>query len=435
IERRRRPRERDARRLAAMLLAKADAVAAGEGGAQRAEALRLDARKLLRKLPAGKNKRLAAKTIELHAYAEARTGKYGRALKALARLQNRSETSPFALGVEVTARLLDPNAEVPDSLLNAVLPADAGPLLPYARAWLRLRRGDVRSAYLDLSKAIALWGDGAPESVREEATSLAAMAGVSADDVASALAVEEANQGALRASLGRAYQRVGEYRLAAELDSGGEQQGAAGAERMRHLSDLAYQMGEPEDAARHLIRATELAAGCREACSELAEALSKRALDMARFFHTVYATTQDPSYFEPARSLYARLQATGGNREVDQLVRDLVRHKVGADPGAGIHTKEVLVPFAAARASAVKSCYSLELARSPTLGGLLEMRWAIDSSGEVKGASSQPAAGEEGLAAVAKCALEHSRSWKFPGRFVRGQTRLTVRFELSRDVE
>lgn len=59
------------------------------------------------------------------------------------------------------------------------------------------------------------------------------------------------------------------------------------------------------------------------------------------------------------------------------------------------------------------------------LGGELLLQLELRSDGSVLGGSTEPAGGEEGLAAVADCVLNAARNWRFPsGDF--GGTRILI---------
>ena len=44
----------------------------------------------------------------------------------------------------------------------------------------------------------------------------------------------------------------------------------------------------------------------------------------------------------------------------------------------------------------------------------------ITSDGEVNGANTEPAPGEDGLAAVGSCLVDRTKGWQFPARTVPG---------------
>jgi hypothetical protein len=83
------------------------------------------------------------------------------------------------------------------------------------------------------------------------------------------------------------------------------------------------------------------------------------------------------------------------------------------------------------RSQVVKACYENVLVTEPELKGTLKLMLEVDSSGKVAGATTEPASGEEGLAAVGACVQERARTWKFTSRSKPGTTKVTRSYALS----
>jgi hypothetical protein len=68
----------------------------------------------------------------------------------------------------------------------------------------------------------------------------------------------------------------------------------------------------------------------------------------------------------------------------------------------------------------------MALMREPALEGSIKLSIEVDHTGKVAGAASDPAAGADGLARAAGCAIDRSRGWSFPSRTVPGKTVLDI---------
>jgi hypothetical protein len=106
--------------------------------------------------------------------------------------------------------------------------------------------------------------------------------------------------------------------------------------------------------------------------------------------------------------------------------RSLEETQSTADPNAGKHDAEVMLNVALARREALAACYESALMREPALEGSIKLSIEVDHTGKVAGAASDPAAGADGLARAAGCAVDRSRGWTFPSRTVPGKTVLEI---------
>jgi hypothetical protein len=150
---------------------------------------------------------------------------------------------------------------------------------------------------------------------------------------------------------------------------------------------------------------------------------------LALHFHTIYATTLDDKYFEPAMRLYEfylQDQARPNHGKVTTYVSQLNETKQNAQPNAGKHTKEMMGTAIDFRKQAFVRCYETVLQANPKLSGSVTITIEIDHTGKVAGAQTDPAGGKDGLAAVASCLDEEVRTWTFPGRSMQGKTVVVV---------
>jgi hypothetical protein len=195
-------------------------------------------------------------------------------------------------------------------------------------------------------------------------------------------------------------------------------------------ADYAFRMNEPERAADRAIIAHQALRACGERCpASTAQAVTERILKLAQFSHTVYAKSQDKRHYQAAQKLYhyyLELPDRADGEAVRGYLRSLDETNSSADPNGGKHDGEVMLNVALARREALASCYELTLMREPALEGSIKLSIEVDHSGKVSGAASDPAAGAEGLARTAGCAIDRARGWTFPSRTVPGKTVLEI---------
>jgi hypothetical protein len=84
-----------------------------------------------------------------------------------------------------------------------------------------------------------------------------------------------------------------------------------------------------------------------------------------------------------------------------------------------------------ARRQEVQACYEQRLQGDPALAGAMTLTLEVDPGGTVVGATSEPPDGEDGVAAVARCAVARVRTWRFPARPGGGVARLAAAFTLA----
>jgi hypothetical protein len=197
--------------------------------------------------------------------------------------------------------------------------------------------------------------------------------------------------------------------------------------------DYYLRTDEPAKVADAALGAWEALAACDPAVCQTKQAQQQTLLDnmekLALHFHTIYATSLDDKYYEPAMRLYdfyLQDQARPNHGKVTTYVSQLKETKANTAPSNGKHTKEMMGTAVDFRKQAFLRCYETVLQADPKLSGSVKVTIEIEHTGKVSGAQTEPAGGKEGMAAVAKCLDEEVRTWTFPGRSMAGKTVLVV---------
>jgi tetratricopeptide (TPR) repeat protein len=193
----------------------------------------------------------------------------------------------------------------------------------------------------------------------------------------------------------------------------------------------------PAEAAARFLEAWDVVqTKCDETCSDQnKEAVPANIAKVAQLIHTVYATTLDESYYEPANQLYlAYLSITPERADHAQILtfsKRLEETKANAQPSAGKHDADRMKDVITLRQLAVKGCYERALQVDSALQGTITVTIDVSDKGEVLGGSTDPAGGAEGLASVATCTWEAVKTWSFPGRSVPGKSVVVFPFTVS----
>lgn len=190
---------------------------------------------------------------------------------------------------------------------------------------------------------------------------------------------------------------------------------------------------EPEKAANKLLDAYNGIGPCGELCAGNTDAMADQIKQLAQHFHTTFATTQDPKFYGPAEKLYQfyiGLQRPD-SAEMQSNLTALQETKARMVANTGVHDKATMGWSIGVRNPTVKACYEKVLQSEPTLAGELALTLEIAADGTVSGANTNPPAGDQGLAAVAKCVDERARTWTFPARSKPGKTTLTQNYKLA----
>ncbi len=200
-------------------------------------------------------------------------------------------------------------------------------------------------------------------------------------------------------------------------------------------AESAKKLGRPAELAAYAQQAVDALATCAAACSAAdREATAQRIFGYARYAGNLYSTSRDERWYQATAALYAaylslpdRADAVSVKAEADSIE---ATHKTPAE-GIGRHDKDSIRYVIEPYGGQVLYCYDRFLQRDRTLGGKLTLTLEVDVGGLVVGATSEPGAGEAGLAAVAACAVERARAWIFPMRTRAGTTRITATYGLA----
>lgn len=340
------------------------------------------------------------------------------------------------------------NAEA-KTAVEGIEPSKDQPELAYAIAWTAWRTGDHARARRAILAAAEGWKrkDTLP-ALRRDIALLSSRTGASADEAV---------------ALAKAYGAHGTDPAAAAYDTlAYMEQGYVYAGRYADLLPLVEKLlalrtpkpielvkyrFEQAEAAKALARPAELLAHAQEAvaalnacgadCKEI-QAAPKLVFNYARLAANLYATSGDDTWYQPAKDLYALYLTIPGitdqaqvQAEIGEFEKTRTNLMSGRAKDAGKYDKGVIAYLIDARRNEIQSCYDEYLQRDPKLAGNLAVTFEVAQSGEVAGASSEPAAGEEGVAGVAACAVERIRAWKFPARIRTGLTRIAVAYALQ----
>ena len=236
------------------------------------------------------------------------------------------------------------------------------------------------------------------------------------------------------ARLADVYASVGRFQEAIEaLDASvlikGEETPKADLLKARfQQANYELRLNHPAKAAQRFVAAWDVATNnCDETCTEQnKEAVPANIAKVAQLIHTVYATTLDERYYDPARTLYEAYLSISperaDNAQILTFSKRLEETKANAQPNAGKHDADRMKDVITLRQLEVKGCYERALQLDGALQGTITVTIDISDKGEVMGGSTNPAGGAAGLAAVASCAWTAIKSWSFPGRSVPGKT-------------
>lgn len=303
----------------------------------------------------------------------------------------------------------------------------------YIAAWARWGTGSA-GAFEAIRDAYAGWKSaGSRAAVEADLMLIAARSGAPATDAIGALAAGVAPDAKVKAmmSLSNAYAGAGRFADAASIvdmaiTMGGAALAPADVAKLRFSqAQYAMRIAKPADAAA----AAKLAVDAAPAGAVKTD-LAAGALGLAKLFHTIYATSLDDTYYQPAKALYL-VAAGAGQTEAEALTGQLDQTKTNSKAGTGKHDIAVVGPLVAMRELDVVACYEQALLGEPTLAGTLELKLDVAATGAVVGATTVPAAGQAGLAAVGGCVEQRARAWQLPARTMPGQTAISGTFTLS----
>jgi hypothetical protein len=345
------------------------------------------------------------------------------------------------------------NAEAA-AAVKGLTPSKDAPEIAYAIAWAAWRTGDLPTARAGILAATQGWrSKGYLPALKRDVLVFSARAGMSADDaqaLATAFAEHIKDQphlknknNAILETLVFMHQsfkfsgRIAESILLVDRIFALEQELAK--------ADVHKLRLEQADAAKKLGRSTEMVAYAKQAADALAacgaecgakdhEEAGKLIFGMARFSNYLYTTSQDARWYQAGKQLYDLYLAIPGITDATNVKAEAATLETAytkAKKNAGTHDKNAIQLVLDGYASQVLGCYDLELQQDAKLGGSLTLKLEVSDKGVVTGASSEPGAGEEGVAAVARCAVDAARGWVFPARTRAGVTRIAVAYTLQ----
>jgi tetratricopeptide (TPR) repeat protein len=352
--------------------------------------------------------------------------------------------------------------------LNGEKVDEKEPEVAYVTAWARWRAGDSAGAWQAITTAARGWGENPNrDELERDILVFAARAGVPLDAAVAAITQlveaklaqhEQATKtkipAADRASKAKAFQ----YELVAKLGltgyglSGRWADGVSALEKAVEIAgdtvppndrpviryeqaDFTVRLDAPDAAARYVKQTLDALTACGKPCSDKDKADTvQRLWHIGRLFHALYATANDPRYYEPAHSIYAmvmpaldpasRAQLEKDNKTLETTLRNI---KVGT----GTHDKGALGALLGYHNTEVEACYASTLQTNPKLGGTITLHLESDATGVIKGASTEPKAGAADLSAVAGCVADHAKAWKLTKRGMAGNTRIKMTYALS----
>src|ERR1041385_6562339 len=198
-------------------------------------------------------------------------------------------------------------------------------------------------------------------------------------------------------------------------------------------ADYTVRLDDPATAAKYGIQAVEALPACGTKCKpeDMATIVYSVYL-MGQLFHVLYATAHDDRYYQPAHDLYAATVAklTNDTQRADaQKNADALEKSFkGMKAGFGTHSKDAIGALLNRHNQEVQACYERGLAANPKLSGQLVLNLESDQTGVIKGASTEPAKGADGIAAVAGCVEARAKEWKIPKRAQAGSTRIKLTY-------
>jgi tetratricopeptide (TPR) repeat protein len=324
--------------------------------------------------------------------------------------------------------------------------SDKTPELAYMAAWAKWRTGDLAGAWAAMVAAAKGWGALPNRDIVEH--DLLLFAGrtntpmpQAMPDLTALLGKAPDQQYKIDSDLGlKSYQFAGRW-----ADGVGALEAALAVPKVppedkptiRYFESVfTVPLDDPSTAAKYAKQALDALPGCGAKCEgKDTDNLLASVYGMARLFHLQYATANDTRYQQPALDLYNAVvdkfkdpnQNKQASNDRDQLQRTIKVMK----PTDGTHDKQALGALVSHHNQEVQACYEQFLSANGKLGGPLVLTLESDQTGAIKGASSEPKAGQADMSGVASCVLERAKKWKLPTRARPGSTRLKLSYVLS----
>ena len=321
---------------------------------------------------------------------------------------------------------LDRNDDAMASLADAV-PAVAAPEVTYVLAWARWRTGDRHGAVGAMLAALRGWKAATTRDavMRDLLVMLARGDTPLTSAISTVTGVAESQPERALLELSDAYAFAGRWQdasavLDAAIAHAEDPEADGDLTRMRALqARYAARSLDASSAAAFAQQAVDALRACAARCdAALGDDVAHAVRDLALFFHTQYAASFDERLLGPDRALYA-LYATLPAREDASAMRgygaELETTARRAHPATAMLDKASVGAVFGQHAQEVQACYEAGLVREPTLSGAVTLEVHYAGTGGYLGESSEPAAGLEGIAGVARCALRAAASWRLRG--------------------
>ena len=328
--------------------------------------------------------------------------------------------------------------------------SDKTPELAYVAAWAKFRTGDEAGAWQAIVAAAKGWG---PKelpnkgAVERDVMLFAARTNVTLADAQPQLVAifgkEKAKQYETIAKLGlQAYGFAGRWAdgvaaIDKAIEIAGTTVPANDVPVLRFTqADFLVRLDTPDVGAKVAKQALDALPGCGAKCSDKdKQDIATNIYGMGRLYHLLYATANDIRFYQPAHDLYAATiplitdaaNKTQAQKDSATLEQTLKNTKVGT----GTHDKQAIGVLLTRHNQEVTACYELGLAANPKLAGTLKLELESDTTGAIKGASTEPKAGLADMSAVAGCVAEHAKTWKLPHRGMPGATRISMVYNLG----
>lgn len=322
-----------------------------------------------------------------------------------------------------------------------IVPSEKDPEQAYIVAWAKMRGGDEAGAWAAITAAAKGWKSGNYRDKMEEAAIVIASRTATPLDAAAVVAAgygSKADEYAMLVALAQQYGFAGRWQdsLAAvekAMVAAGDKMPKSDPATLRWLqAQGALRLGDPAKAAEYAKQVLSALAACGDDCKATRADLMTAVRGIGQRFHGVYATSQDDSYYQPARGLYAAVATAGDNSpELANMAKQIETTKANVKAGNGTHDKDVIASVVGLYGIEVQGCYERQLMIAPKTAGALALVLDVTDQGVVEAVSSTPAAGGADLAAVATCATARAKHWKFSSRGKSGKTRITAKFELA----
>jgi len=328
--------------------------------------------------------------------------------------------------------------------------SDKTPELAYVTAWAKFRANDGAGAWDAITLAEQGWGSiGGRDTLDRE--TLIMFVGRSHVPMATAMPKLEQLFGknpdqkyALLAKLGQqTYQFSGRWADAvAAIDQAIEVMGAKlPADDRVYLryqeADYLVRLDDPATAAKHAKEALDAMPGCGQKCPPKdVENVVEGAFLMGKLFHILYATANDYRFYDPAHDLYTASQPLlvmndAFRKEAGDNLTKLEGSFKSMKHDAGSHEKAAIGALLQRHNQEALACYEQFLSGNPKLGGNVVLKLESDETGVIKGASTDPKAGQADLSAVAGCIVDFAKTWKLPKLPTKHTTRITLTYSFS----